>query len=81
VPSYALEPLGSLRGAVSPRNSCTAATLATALPWSDPDAMREYARVTHSVSAYAGLGYYSNLTDYDIDVIWEKLAAGVAVAI
>ena len=40
--------------------------------------MREFARITHSVSGYAGLGLYSNLTQADIDTMWEKLAAGVA---
>ena len=39
--------------------------------------MREYARVTHSVSAYAGLHLYSNLTNAEIEVMWDLLVAGV----
>jgi hypothetical protein len=58
-------------------NSCTAEYMKSALPWSDAAVMREYARITHSVSAYAGLHLYSNLTEYEIDRMWQLLAAGV----
>eukprot|EP01046_Picozoa_sp_COSAG06_P006313 COSAG06_NODE_295_length_18175_cov_9.088017_19_plen_233_part_00 len=58
-------------------DSCTAEFMASALPWSDPQVMHEYARITHSLSTYAGLELYSNLTAEEIDTSWEKLAAGV----
>ena len=61
-------------------SSCTADFMRTALPWSDAAVMREFARITGSVSAYAGLHIYSNLTDSEIDTMWEKLAAGVGGA-
>lgn len=40
--------------------------------------MTEFARITHSVSGYAGLHAYSNLTSREIDTVWEKLAEGVS---
>jgi hypothetical protein len=58
-------------------NSCTEEYMATNLPWSSQSVLKEYARITHSVSAYAGLHVYSNLTDSAIETMWEKLAAGV----
>lgn len=58
-------------------DSCTADFMASSLPWSDAEVMHEYARITHSLSTYAGLELYSNLTTAEIDTSWEKLAAGV----
>jgi hypothetical protein len=40
--------------------------------------MTEFARITHSVSGYAGLHAYSNLSSREIDTVWEKLAEGVS---
>ena len=57
--------------------SCTADFMANNLPWSDGAVMTEFARITHSLSTYAGLHLYSNLTASEIDTVWEKLAAGV----
>ena len=58
--------------------SCTADFMANNLPWSDGAVMTEFARITHSLSTYAGLHIYSNLTTAEIDTVWEKLAAGVS---
>ena len=58
-------------------SSCTHAFMASALPWSDPRVMREFARVTHSLSAYSGLEFYSNLSSAEIDTMWERLVVGV----
>jgi hypothetical protein len=57
--------------------SCTPQYMATALPWSDPAVMKEYARITRSVTAFASPTGYSNLTDAAVDTMYEKLAAGV----
>ena len=57
--------------------SCTDEFMATALPWSDPKVMKEYARITRSVSTYASPTGYGNLTDATVDALYEKLAAGV----
>ena len=58
-------------------SSCTAAFMSTSLPWSDARVMKEFARVTHSLSAYSGLEVYSNLSAAEIDKMWEHLALGV----
>ena len=55
-------------------NSCTDDFMRTALPWSDPLVMREFARITHSLSTYAAV----DSSEADSDTMWEKLVAGVA---
>ena len=34
---------------------------------------RLVAQVTHSLSAYSGLELYSNLTESEIDTMWERV--------
>ena len=59
---------------------CTRDFMGSALPWSDPDVMREYARITHSVSTFASLSVagWVDLPQATSDIMWEKLVAGVA---
>ena len=51
---------------------CTEEFMSSALPWSNPAVMREYARVTHSVSTFAA----ADLPEATSDIMWEKLVAG-----
>ena len=49
-------------------NSCTKELMATRLPWSSPEVMKEYARITGSVSTYASPQGDAE----DIEAMWEK---------
>lgn len=57
--------------------SCTAQFMATVLPWSDPAVMKEYARITRSVTTYGSPTGYGNSTDAEVSTMYEKLVAGV----
>ena len=54
--------------------------MSSALPWSSPAVMREYARITHSVSTFASLSVdgWVDLPQSTSDIMWEKLVAAVA---